>query len=108
MKFSVAPLSIRAFPATVTRWCRNVIDIFKAFTVLVYIQSRRIARTQVAQVEPVKNPVLHTNCQAIWCVLCHSLTVSNQGQLLHSPLVPLVKWDHRTPVLALLRPLLLG
>jgi hypothetical protein len=108
MKFSVAPLSMRAFPATVTRWCRNVIDIFKAFTVLVYIRSRRIAHTQVARVEPVKNPVLHTNRQAIWCVLHHSSTVLGQGQPLHSLLVPLVvKWVHRMQALALSRLLLL-
>jgi hypothetical protein len=86
MKFSVAPLSIRAFPATVAYWCRNVIDIFKAFTVLVYIQSSRIARTQVARVEPVKNPVPRTNRQAIWCVLRRSLIVLSPEQLLHHSL----------------------
>jgi hypothetical protein len=87
MKFSVAPLSIRAFPATVTYWCQNVIDIFKAFTVLVYIRSSRIARTQVARVEPAKNPVPRTNRQAIWCVLHRSLTILDPGRLLHHFLV---------------------
>jgi hypothetical protein len=82
MKFSVAPLSMRALPATVACWCRNVIDIFKAFTVLVYIQSSRIARTQVARVEPVKNPVPHTNHQATWCALHRSSIVSSLGRLL--------------------------
>jgi hypothetical protein len=83
MKFSVAPLSMRALPATVAYWCRKVIDIFKAFTVLVYIRSSRIARTQVARVEPVKNPVLHINRQAAWFVLHRSLTVSSPERLPH-------------------------
>jgi hypothetical protein len=90
MKFSVAPLSIRAFPATVAYWCRNVIDIFKAFTVLVYIRSNRIARTQVAQVEPVKNPVPRTNRQAVWYVRRRSSTVLGPRQPLHRFLVLLM------------------